>query len=405
MYKKQIQKLRFIVQIISVIFFTQLFALTFQSFKNFYLSFLNKGNKINIYSSSFLLFIVLITLVLILGRFFCGWLCAFGAINDFIYFGSRKIFKKKFEINKKVDSRLKYIKYILLFSIILLSLTINVSFLNKYSPWNAFANVLNSTSTFREMPIAFLILLAVLGGSIFVERFFCRYLCPLGALQGLISKFKISSIKKDTKLCGNCNLCSYNCPMKIDSNKKESVKSNECIECLRCISNCPKDNSYKAILNKKIKLLIYVVIGLVIFYVPYYIGDKTYSRKVYNRNTNQQYNKIQKEDKKNKSIEKKVSNKKNSVKEENKKYNDGVYEGVSKSLKASVTIQNDKITNINIISHREEKGFFEEAFRKIPEQFISTQKTEVDVVSGATNTSKRLINAIKNAIEKAKKTK
>ena len=60
-------------------------------------------------------FVAVMLLTIIMGRWFCGWICAFGAYNDLIYFISKKVFKGKFKVNEKVDSILKYTKYVVLY--------------------------------------------------------------------------------------------------------------------------------------------------------------------------------------------------------------------------------------------------------------------------------------------------
>jgi len=71
-------------------------------------------------------FVVVMGITLLMGRWFCGWLCAFGAYNDLIYFLSKKIFKSKFKINEKVDNILKYVKYIVLIFIVIVSWTMGL---------------------------------------------------------------------------------------------------------------------------------------------------------------------------------------------------------------------------------------------------------------------------------------
>jgi len=83
-------------------------------------------------------------------------------------------------------------------------------------------------------------------------------------------------------------------------------------------------------------------------------------------------------------------------------YKDGVYKGKARSLEVSVGIKNGIIDSIDILSHREQKGFYEEAFDKIPKKVMEKQSWDVDVVAGASNTSGRLISAIEEALGKAK---
>lgn len=401
MNKKQIQRMRIVVQLIFIIFFTEIFALYFNSFKISYLSNFDKGNPINIYSTSFILIIAISLLVLFLGRFFCEWLCAFGTLNDFMYMIGQKILKKQYKMNKKSDTLLKYLKYCIVIIIVSFSWTVNKLEFNDYSPWNAFANISNIYEAFFEIPVGFIIVTLILIVAMFIERFFCRYLCPLGALQVLISNIKLAEIRKNTSLCGKCSICTHNCTMKIDLNQKERIRSSECIGCLKCISNCPKENASKMVLKRKIKPLSYMFIGLIIFFVPYYMGETISEKTIYNEHITQKYDQVKDQGY---IINQNEDDSERILKDKNKKYNDGVYTGVLKSIEVSITIKNDNILDVQIISHKEDSGFYEEPFDQIPKQVINLQTLNVDVVSGATNTSERLINAIGDALEKARKT-
>ncbi|MCM1992832.1 4Fe-4S binding protein [Oceanirhabdus seepicola] len=451
--RKKIERIRNVVQLFSIIIFTGLFGLILYNFRKVYESILDGVSKFNV--QALYIILPLIGITLIFGRFFCGWLCAFGAINDFIYKISKKAFKIKFKVNKKVDSTLKAIKYIYLLGIVVLTWTLGNNFLSTYDPWNAYAKIKYLPSSFINKPSAFLILLSTLIGAAFVERFFCKYLCPLGAIQGMISKLKISNISKDTSLCGKCTLCTKKCPMGINLNGKESIMSSECISCLNCVSNCPKKNAKQKIIGLKTPPIIFIVLGLILFFMSYFskasiiqsltenkkvvseeksqdvseekilthknIYNFNHGNKVYNNflddysileemnkiNTNNKSNENSNDEesmeesnysnKFDENIDKKVQEKK-----ENIIYNNGTFKGKELDLSVEVTLYSDKIVSIEIKSHGEDIDYFEKPFEKIPKDIIEKQTTEVDVVSGATNTSERLLKAIDNALEKAK---
>ena len=71
-------------------------------------------------------------------------------------------------------------------------------------------------------------------------RFWCRYLCPLGAIFGLFNRVSILKVKLDTMKCTNCKVCLSNCPVNIK--KVDDIgKSSDCIQCAKCISECPTE--------------------------------------------------------------------------------------------------------------------------------------------------------------------
>ncbi|WBW95011.1 4Fe-4S binding protein [Oceanirhabdus sp. W0125-5] len=443
--RKKIEKIRNIIQLFSIIVFTGLFGLILHNFRKVYESILDGVSNFNV--QALFMVLPLIGITLIFGRFFCGWLCAFGAINDFIYKISKKVLKVNIKVNKKVDSTLKSIKYIYFLGIVVFTWTLGNNFLSTYDPWSAYANIKYLPSSFINKPSAFLILISTLIGAAFIERFFCRYLCPLGAIQSMISKLKISNISKNTSICGKCTLCTKKCPMGINLKGKESIISSECISCLNCVSNCPKKNANKKIIGLKTPPIIFVVFGLIIFLMSYLseasiiqslpenkkvvseekilthknIDNSNNENKVDNNFSDdssiiEEMNKINTNIKSNEKSnykeymeESNYSNKldenideKIEDKKENKIYNDGTFRGIELDLTVEVTLYSDEIVNIEIISHGEEIGYFEETFEVIPKAILKSQSTGVDVVSGATDTSERLLDAIRDALYRAK---
>jgi polyferredoxin len=144
----------------------------------------------------------IIPVIILLERFFCGWMCAFGTFSDILYSISKRIFKVSFKMNEKTDKALKSLKFVILGFIVLVIWSFNISSLNAVNPWNAFGvlatlnKVPDFSYAFSELKIGTFILLAVAAASLFVERFFCRYLCPMGAVLAVVSNLRILKIKK-----------------------------------------------------------------------------------------------------------------------------------------------------------------------------------------------------------------
>ena len=111
---KKSQVLRHVIQFILFLLLPGLYAMTFSELRTVYQMII--GGNFNFLQAlpSLVEFIAVMILTIVMGRWFCGWLCAFGAYNDLVYFISKKIFKGKFRVNEKVDSILKYVKYIVL---------------------------------------------------------------------------------------------------------------------------------------------------------------------------------------------------------------------------------------------------------------------------------------------------
>ena len=80
------------------------------------------------------------------------------------------------------------------------------------------------------------VLLTVIIGSVFIYRFFCKTLCPLGALYGLLNKISVYRMYYDERGCVSCGACQSVCPMEI--NPAKDANSYECIRCGKCVDTC-----------------------------------------------------------------------------------------------------------------------------------------------------------------------
>lgn len=178
-----------------------------------------------------ILLAVPVLISLVWGRVFCGWICPLGAVQELIYSQ-----KAKLSLPFAVDKALKYLKYVLLVIFLLLSWKASRNVWSEYEPFKVLFNFDGST-------VGFVITVITLLLAIFIERVFCRYLCPLGAVLSLTSRFAPYKIKagKACKSCGACvkGVCPVNAISAPDPvSKLPVVDNNECIKCLRCEDQC-----------------------------------------------------------------------------------------------------------------------------------------------------------------------
>ena len=186
-----------------------------------------------------LIFIILVfTLIttLILGRgLFCGWLCPFGALQELISWISNIIGIKKKEIPEKYYSKLWTIKYFILVSIIGISF-ISMETASTIAEVEPFKTAIMRHFN-RGLPyVSYAVILLSL--SVFMERGFCRFICPLGGSLAVIGKLRITDHLKRRKECGSpCNVCSNSCPVKaipLQGIDKGKIIMSECFRCLDC---------------------------------------------------------------------------------------------------------------------------------------------------------------------------
>ena len=209
--------------------------------------------KLSFYVIGFVL-----ALGVVFGRTICGFFCPFGLIQELIY----KIpFPKK-----KLWKWLTYVKYVLLAVFVVIMPVTMVNELGMSSP--AFCEYICPAGTLEGgipllsthpelratlgalFSVKACILIITLIGCLSVCRFFCKVMCPLGAIYGLLNKVSIYYMECNKKTCVSCGKCHNICPM--DVGPVKNPNSAECIRCGKCVASCPKESlALKFVYGKK----------------------------------------------------------------------------------------------------------------------------------------------------------
>lgn len=206
-----------------------------------------------------LLWGVLITvLTLVLGRVFCGWICPFGTIHQFAGFLGHRSLSPKEKIRRNDFHRAQSVKYgILIFFLTAaaLNLSIQTGLLDPIPLLHRSVNLILLPSAemagLRISPsiryydeawsIGVIFFISVLM-NLRVPRFYCRFVCPLGALLGLLSRFALwRVIRKDKEVlkCSHCRLCESHCQGACQPS--EQLRISECLVCMNCLRPCPHE--------------------------------------------------------------------------------------------------------------------------------------------------------------------
>jgi len=387
------QLLRHLIQLIFFIFLPALYISTFNGIKQIYIAVINQSFSFTQLAPQLIEAVCIIPVTILMGRFFCGWMCSLGSFGDFIYGISRKIFKVKYKINEEVDEALKYIKYFVLALLIAAIWSFDITIFKSYNPWDVFGLI----TAFGKLPDFSYIMVNLTGGlvlfilivigSAFVQRFFCRYLCPLGAVFAIVSKLRIAKLRKPSAKCGACRICTTNCAMGIPLYKAEEICSGECIQCMKCISACPRKNVTLTVSEKDVRPVIVGAAAVSVMTGFYYAGNLGINAagidkaNVLSQSTTEASTKAL--------------------------YKDGTYEGTGTGFRGaettvSIVVKNGKITDITTVSYGDDRPFYSRAFESVSEEIKSSQSTEVDSVSGATFSSNGIMEAVENALKNAK---
>lgn len=190
--------------------------------------------------SSLIILICVIVLTILLGRVFCGYICPLGTIQTLINKLARKFKIKQIKVSEKMDKILRYAKYVILIIVLFTTYRAGELILRPLDPWATFMHLGAGSEIFSEFLIGFIILMLIFISSLFIERAWCRYFCPLGAFLSIISPLRIFKVKRKHSTCVNCKKCTKSCPMGIEVNNCDTVNSMECISCGECVEACPK---------------------------------------------------------------------------------------------------------------------------------------------------------------------
>lgn len=196
-----------------------------------------------IHESSFVLMAIAIILSILFGPVICGWVCPFGTFQEWVGKIGRKMFKKRYNhfIPPYVDRYLKYARYVVLASVIYLTATSAKLMFQEYDPYYALFNFWSS-----EVSVISLVILGItIILSLLVERPWCKYACPYGAVLGIFNLFRIFKIRRNAPTCINCKACDKACPMNIKVSTGKAILDHQCISCLKCTSesSCPIDDT------------------------------------------------------------------------------------------------------------------------------------------------------------------
>lgn len=377
---KKINWIKVVIQILSFALIPGLFEGEFAAVGNI-VSCIYKGN-ISWESVKYSVWMLLATVpaTVLVGKFFCGFFCSFGAVQDLLWLGShrlRALFPGKRNL-KKADRIFRFAKYAVLFYFIIFIWS-GVTAVKTAGPWQVFGQYVS----FGHWPglklllsVGGVLLLFIFIGSLFVQRFFCRYFCPMGAIYSLISQTSFLKIDKPRKECGKCHLCTSKCTMGMDLTKKDRIAGGECISCQKCVSWCPKGNVH-------FRSRYGVLIGVGVTCATIMVSQLLIAGNLAKEKTAD-------------SVKKTAEN------DAGGNFQNGIYTGTGEGYRGKVTVTvkvaDGKITELVLDDYADDKSYMERAKNRIFQEMISRQNTDVDAVSGATYSSNGLIEAVNKAL-------
>jgi len=192
-----------------------------------------------IHNSSFILMVLGLIVAVLFGTIFCGYICPFGSFQEWIGKLGRKLFPKKYNrmVPSKIDRILRYLRYLVLIMVLYQTAVTAKLVFQSVDPYYALFNFFTN-----EVAVSAYIVLGVITVlSLFIERPWCKYFCPYGALLGLFNSIRVFKIRRNKGTCIGCKKCDRVCPMNIEVSEKEVIRDHRCISCHKCSSEitCP----------------------------------------------------------------------------------------------------------------------------------------------------------------------
>lgn len=376
--------IRRIIQTAAFFLFPGLFITTFSAMKTLYTAILGGTFTMAANAGEVILVLAMLLITAVMGRFFCGFLCSFGTMGDFFWGLGNKLKLRRPKISRQADRILKGLKYVVLIGIVLLGWTLGATLLSGIAnPWSVFgmyATLSGWTDLSAWVSIGALLLILIMVGSLYIERFFCRYLCPLGAVFAVVSRVRLFKIRKPAQNCGSCQACTKRCSMGIPLYGMNVISDGECIDCMNCVEVCPRGN-----VKANPKPAMAAVVAVAAMSGVYFAGNIASSAALTQTSAVESVN----------AAESGTSG----------QYIDGTYTGSASGYRGTtevqVTVSNGYITDISVLSTDDDAQFFNQAESSVVSQILSSQSLSVDAVSGATFSSYAISDAVTNALATA----
>jgi polyferredoxin len=184
---------------------------------------------------------IFLLLSLLLRRSFCSWICPVGTFSEWLWKLGRSTFKRNWTLPRWGDLLLRPLKYLLLAFFVFIGAGMSVDAIAAFmtTPYGLLADV-KMLDFFRDLSLTAAVVIALLTlASVFVKNFWCRYLCPYGALTGIVALLSPVRITRDAVSCIDCGKCTRACPSQLPVDQLVQIRSAECTGCLECVASCP----------------------------------------------------------------------------------------------------------------------------------------------------------------------
>jgi polyferredoxin len=198
-----------------------------------------------IHPAAMYLFLGFLLMSILLKKAFCSWLCPVGTLSENLWKLGRWLFRMNLHLPKWVDLPLRSLKYVLLGLFVAAIGYMSAETLDGFmqTPYGLVIDV-KMMNFFRDMGVTAAVVIAVLAlMSMLVQNFWCRYLCPYGAMLGIASLLSPVKVRRDKEACIDCGKCARACPANLPVDQLVQIRSVECSACMECVAACPAQDA------------------------------------------------------------------------------------------------------------------------------------------------------------------
>jgi polyferredoxin len=203
------------------------------------------GQLPHVHPAAFFLFLVFTLSSLLFRKSFCSWICPVGTVSEYLWKLGRRVFGRTFQLPRWLDLALRSLKYLLLSFFVYAVTMMSASAIAEFiaSPYGLVVDV-RMLNFFRFLGgTTAIVVAALLFASVLIQNFWCRYVCPYGALMGLVAMLSPLRIMRNQSTCIDCAKCAKACPSALPVDKLVQIRSAECTGCLECVAVCPAQDA------------------------------------------------------------------------------------------------------------------------------------------------------------------
>jgi polyferredoxin len=200
-----------------------------------------RGQLPRLHPAAFFLFAAFLLISFLFRKSFCAWLCPVGTLAEYLWKLGRNLFGRNLRVPRWLDLPLRCLKYLLLSFFVYAVAMMPAAAIAYFvaSPYGSVVDV-RMLNFFRFLSsTAGVVLVVLFAASLLVQNFWCRYLCPYGALRGMAALFSPWRITRNQSACIDCAKCAKACPSALPVDKLIQIRSAECTGCLECVAVCP----------------------------------------------------------------------------------------------------------------------------------------------------------------------